>query len=75
MFENNISFIPCKEYSLGAKYETLRDKDIKIVVSKLTQYKFQYISIVETLRVLFDRHDFLEIYFDLSKSHINNMRW
>lgn len=62
--EKNHQFIPPKEMSLGLKWEMLRDAKTKIAVPQLTQCKFQYISIVDTLQSLFQRKDFQKVYFD-----------
>lgn len=69
---SNDLFVPSEELSLGLKWEMLRDKKSKISMPKLTHCKFQYVSIVDTVRALFKRNDFREAYlkhnFDTNSS-------
>lgn len=64
----NPLYVEPKELSLGLKWEMLRDQATKIAVPKLTECKFQYISIVDTLQALFLREDFREAYFKYNSS-------
>lgn len=66
--DGNQMFVQPKELSLGVKWEMLREKTTKIAVPKLTQCKFQYISIVETLKVLFKREDFRKTYYEYNSN-------
>lgn len=61
-YKSDAAFVPPKELSLGVKWERLRDKKSKVSVPKLTPCKFQFISIVDTLKSLFKREDFREAY-------------
>lgn len=64
ILKKNELFVPCQEYSLGVKWEMLRDKTSQISVPRLTQCKFQYISIIDTIKALFKRDDFRDAYFE-----------
>lgn len=68
LFENNELFVPCNEYTLGVKYEMIRDKITKIATPRYTQCKFQYISIVDSLKSLFKRQDFWDAYFEYNSN-------
>lgn len=68
--KNNIksskSYVPPKEIAIGTRWETCKVKknDKMIVIPRLIQSVFYYISIKQTLGVIFDNKDFAAQYFD-----------
>lgn len=60
----NPLFVPPDELSLGLKWEMLRDKSTKIAVPRLTNCKYAYIPITDSIRALFKRDDFRKVYWE-----------
>lgn len=63
-FRNNELFVSPKELTLGLKWEMIRDKKSKIAVPRLTQCKFQYVPMIDTIRALFKRRDFRKAFME-----------
>jgi hypothetical protein len=63
MFKENKLFVASEERALGTRWEVLPSNDSKLAVPQLIQSKFQYISILETLKILFSNENFRKTYF------------
>lgn len=60
---NNEFYVPPQERAIGTRWEVLRNKNSKLAVPQLIQSKFQYVSIIDTLKALFSNDKFSQTYF------------
>lgn len=51
-YEKNELFVCPKEYSLGLKWEMKRDTITKVAVPRMTECKFSYVSMVDSLKAV-----------------------
>lgn len=64
IFEKNKLFVRPKEVAIGTHWETKRDRTVQKMYPLHTQSSFQYMSIMKTLKSLFLRKEFKQLYFD-----------
>lgn len=63
IYKSNKSFVAPEERVLGTRWEVLPIENSNLSVPRLIQCKFQYISIIETLKALFTGQNFRDTYF------------
>lgn len=61
-FRQNAMFVEPKEISLGLKWRTTTSSDIDLPSNKLVSSTCQFVSIIETLRVIFSQQEFQSMY-------------
>lgn len=71
MYESNENYVAPQEFSVGLRYETTRDFPSLEPSLKLVPCKYQYVSLIETLKSLFNRNDFFSEYMKYNSNHIH----
>lgn len=56
------AYVKPQEKALCTRYEMIRNKTTGIAVPRIIQSKFQYVSIIDTLRSLFEKDEFCQLY-------------
>lgn len=67
-------FVMPEEYGIGTHWELKKSKEIKCVLPKHLQSIFQFVPITQTLKSLFERQYFREMYFDYNSAEKSSDR-
>lgn len=68
-YANNPQYVAPVEKAVGLRTEMMYDKNLQKKVPRIIQSTFQYIPILETLRILFSDENFKKTYFEYNASH------
>lgn len=74
-FESKETFVRPIEKAVGTRWESKKSKDAKgrnIRIPRLIQSRLQYVSILDTLRMLFSQPEFIEMYFKYNQTDRSN---
>lgn len=56
-------YVPPTEVGVGTRFELERDRQTNLVIPQRIQSTFEYVSIVDTIKSLFERDNFKTVYF------------
>lgn len=70
--EKNMMFVKPNDMAIGTHWETKRDSSLQKMIPVHTQSIFQYVSITNTLKTLFLRDEFKQLYLEYNSKSTGN---
>lgn len=64
MFYSHPLYVPPKQIGIGTRFELERHKQMNIAIPQRIQSKLEYVSIVDTIKSLFQQEQFKSVYFE-----------